>query len=175
MSDHNERADGPGSISVRRASRADIPALGRLGALLVKTHHGFDAERFLAATPGTERGYAGFLDSQLDDGDVTVLVAEENGTVIGYAFAGVEGTDYMSLRGPAGVLHDIVVDPDQRGRGVGRLLLDTALEFLRSRGVPRVVLWTAALNEPARHLFASVGFRQTMVEMTHELQRSVTT
>jgi ribosomal protein S18 acetylase RimI-like enzyme len=128
-----------------------------------------DAKRFIAATPRTAAGYASFLGSQLEERDVALLVAEKNGTVIGYAYAGVEASDYMSLRGPAGVLHDVVVDPEQRGRGVGRLLLDAALTFLRSRGVPRVVLWTAALNAPAQRLFASAGFRQTMIEMTREL------
>ena len=155
--------------NIRPATRADLPALGRLGALLVKTHNDFDTQRFLAPSPGTEQGYGSFLGSQLKDRDVSVLVAETNGTVIGYAFAGVEGIDYMSLRGPAGVLHDIVVDPEHRGHGVGKLLLEATLEFLRSRGAPRVVLWTAAQNEPAQRLFAGAGFRQTMVEMTREL------
>jgi ribosomal protein S18 acetylase RimI-like enzyme len=155
---------------VRPATRVDLPVLGRLGALLVRTHHEFDTKRFLAVSPGTERGYSSFLGSQLEDPDAVVLVAEENGKVIAYAFAGVEGTDYMSLRGPAGVLHDIVVDPEHRGQGVGRLLLDTVMKLLRSRGAPRVVLWTAAMNEAAKRLFASAGFRDTMVEMTRELE-----
>ena len=99
-----------------------------------------------------------------------VLVAEENGAVIGYAYAGVEDWDYMALRGPAGVLHDIVVDPEHRGRGAGRLLLDAALAFLRSRGVPRVVLWRATRNASAQRLFESAGFRHTMIEMTCELE-----
>jgi ribosomal protein S18 acetylase RimI-like enzyme len=75
----------------------------------------------------------------------------------------------MALRGPAGVLHDIVVDPEHRRRGVGRLLLDASLAFMKSRGAPRVILWTAEQNEPAQRLFASIGFRRTMIEMTREL------
>ena len=157
-------------VRIRPARRADLTALGRLGALLVSTHHGFDPKRFIAATPRTERGYASFLGSQLEARDVAVLVAEENDTVIGYAYVGVEASDYMSLRGPAGVLHDVVVDPEHRGRGVGRMLLGAALEFLRSRGAPRVVLSTAARNADAQRLFARAGFRQTMIEMTRELE-----
>ena len=109
------------------------------------------------------------MSTQLEDPDAAVLVAEDGGDVIGYAYAAVEGYDYMSLRGPAGVLHDVIVEPGHRGRGVGRLLLGAALQFLRSRGVPRVVLSTAERNEAAQRLFASVGFRRTMIEMTREL------
>ncbi len=115
----------------------------------MRTHHEFDPERFFAATPQTEQGYGGFLGSQLKDPDVAVFVAEAGGEVVGYTYAGVEGFDYMSLRGPAGVLHDIVVDPTWRRSGVGRQLLDHALAFLKSHNVPRVVLSTATRNEAA--------------------------
>ena len=154
---------------VRRATPADLPSIGRLGALLVEEHYGFDPRRFLAASSRTPADYASFIGRQLEDPDAAVLVADDNGDVIGYAYAAVEGYDYMALRGPAGVLHDIIVEPGNRGRGVGRLLLDAALAFLRSRGAPRVVLLTAERNEAAQRLFASVGFRRTMIEMTREL------
>jgi ribosomal protein S18 acetylase RimI-like enzyme len=154
---------------VRRATPADLPRIGHLGALLIKEHYDFDPQRFLAVRPGTLAGYASFISGQLEDPDKAVLVADDNGDVIGYAYAAVEGYDYMSLRGPAGVLHDIIVDPEHRGQGVGRLLLDAALAFFRSRGVPRVVLSTAEQNEVAQRLFASMGFRRTMIEMTLEL------
>ncbi len=156
-------------VTVRRATSADLAAIGRLGALLVKEHHDFDAQRFLAATDRTPAGYAAFLSQQLDEPTSAVLVAEASGSVIGYSYAALEGLDYMALRGPAGALHDIIVDPEHRGRGVGRLLLEATLAHLRSRGAPRVVLSTAERNEAAQRLFASVGFRRTMVEMTLEL------
>ena len=159
----------PPAVSIRPATPADLKAIGRLGALLVRTHHDFDPDRFIAATPRTEQGYGSFLGTQLEEPSIIVLVAERDGEVIGYTYAGVEGTDYMSLRGPAGVLYDIVVDPAHRGQGVGRVLLDATLEALKAKGAPRVVLSTAERNEPAQRLFARAGFRPTMIEMTREL------
>ena len=157
------------TVSIRAAAPADVAVIGRLGALLVRVHHDFDAKRFIAATPRTEHGYGSFLGSQLDEPNVIVLVAEEDGEVVGYTYAGVEGADYMSLRGPAGVLYDIVVDPEHRGHGVGRMLLDATIAALAVRGVPRVVLSTAERNEAAQRLFARAGFRRTMIEMTREM------
>jgi ribosomal protein S18 acetylase RimI-like enzyme len=162
-------SDSQSGPIVRRATPADLQRIGRLGALLVEEHHDFDPRRFLAARPGTPEGYASFISTQLEDPDKAVLVADHEGEVIGYAYAAVEGYDYMALRGPAGVLHDVIVDSKHRGRGVGRLLLEAALAFFRSRGVPRVVLATAERNEAAQRLFASMGFRRTMIEMTREL------
>lgn len=159
----------PPAITIRPAAPADLPAIGRLGALLVRLHHDLDPERFIAATPRTEHAYASFLGTQLDEPNIVILVAERDGEVLGYTYAGVEGPDYMSLRGPAGVLYDIVVDPARRGHGVGRRLLDATLAALEARGAPQVVLSTAERNEAAQRLFARAGFRPTMREMTREL------
>jgi len=158
------------TVTIRPATAADVRAMGRLGAVLVQTHHDFDAARFIAATPQTEHGYASYLRSQLAKRDIVVLVAEDDGDVLGYTFAGIEGYDYMELRGPAGVLYDIVVDQAHRGRGIGQALLDATLAELKTRGAPQVVLSTAERNESAQRLFARAGFRRTMIEMTRELE-----
>jgi ribosomal protein S18 acetylase RimI-like enzyme len=156
-------------IAIRRAAPPDLPTLGRLGVLMVRLHHDFDPARFIAPSPRTEEGYAAFLGSQLQQPKAFVLVAERGGDVVGYAYAGVEGIDYMSLRGPAGILYDIVVDPVHRSQGVGRRLLDATLAALKRLGAPQVVLSTAVRNEAAQRLFERAGFRQTMIEMTREL------
>lgn len=157
------------AITVRLAGSADMSTLGPLGSLLVTLHHDFDPTRFIAPTARTADLYAGFLEAQRQRQDAIVLVAERQGVVAGYAYATLEGNDFMALRGPAGVLHDLVVDPAHRRQGVGRLLVEATRVELAGRGAPRLVLSTAAKNEAAQRLFADVGFRQTMVEMTMDL------
>ena len=157
------------AINIRQAAPADMATLGRLGALLVRTHHDLDPQRFIPATTGTEKGYGSFLGGQLNEPDLIILVAERDGNVIGYTYAGLEGTDYMSLRGPAGALYDIVVDPAARGQGVGRKLLDATVEALKIRGATQIVLSTAEKNPTAQRLFARAGFKPTMIEMTRQL------
>jgi ribosomal protein S18 acetylase RimI-like enzyme len=156
------------TVTVRRAAPPDLQAIGRLGALLVRTHNEFDPQRFIPATNRTEQGYASYLGTQLNEPNVVVLVAERGDRVVGYTYAGVEGMDYMALRGPAGAIYDVVVDPEHRGRGIGRLLLDATIAFLEERGVPRLVLSTAEKNQGAQRLFERAGFRRTMIEMTRE-------
>jgi ribosomal protein S18 acetylase RimI-like enzyme len=154
--------------TIRPAIASDMPTVGKLGALLVRTHHEFDPKRFIAATSRTAQGYGSYLGTQLNEPSVVVLVAERNGDVVGYTYAGVEGTDYMSLRGPAGVLYDIVVDPAHRQHGIGRMLLDATIAALEQRGAQQIVLSTAEPNVSAQRLFARAGFRRTMIEMTRD-------
>lgn len=154
---------------IRDAEKRDLEALGRLGAMLVRTHYAFDRDRFLAPFPGTERGYASFLGGMMESPDDHVFVAEIDGVIVGYVFAALEPLNWKELRGPAGFIHDIAVDEPARRQSVGRALMNAAIDWLRERGAPRVILWTAAPNHIAHDLFASLGFRDTMIEMTMEL------
>jgi GNAT superfamily N-acetyltransferase len=52
-----------------------------------------------------------------------------------------------------------IVSDELRGKGVGSQLLNTAMEFCRSRGYKRVYLWTFEGLNPARHLYEKNGFR----------------
>jgi GNAT superfamily N-acetyltransferase len=154
---------------IRPAEPRDLPALGRLGAALMRTHYAFDSRRFLSPDDGAEAGYSSFLGSQLEAHDAVVMVAEIDGEVAGYVYAGVEPLSWKELRDEAGFVHDLLVSEAARSHGAGQLLLDAAIAWLRDRGMPRVVLWTAAPNAGAQRLFERRGFRPTMVEMTLEL------
>lgn len=162
-------------IVIRRAEPRDMPALGRLGAEMVRLHHGFDPARFMAPAGDMEAGYAWFLGTQLAEPDTFVCVAERDGHVVGYAYAGLEPLSWKELRDPAGFIHDLVVDASARGRGVGTRLAEHAAAWLEARGAPRVMLWTAQRNEGARRLFERLGFRRTMVELTRERRDAGTT
>jgi ribosomal protein S18 acetylase RimI-like enzyme len=157
------------AVVVRPALESDLPALGRLGASLLRVHFAFDPQRFMAPPHDPEDGYAWFLGTQLREPDVCIFVAEDAGRVVGYVYAGLEPHSWKELREAAGFIHDVCVDDGQRSRGVGRLLLSAASDWLRARGAPRVLLWTAERNAAARQLFTRLGFRTTMVEMTREL------
>lgn len=156
-------------LTIRRANPRDAGALGTLGATLMRTHHAFDPQRFLAAGDDAARGYAAFLRSQLDDDDAVVFVAERDGRIVGYVYAGLEPMSWKELRGPAGFVHDVMVEDEARGAGAGSALMDAAIAWLHDRGAPRVMLWTAERNENAQRLFLRLGFRPTMIEMTREM------
>jgi len=161
------------SANLRRATPSDEAVLGRLGAALMKCHHDFDRQRFLAPGEHPERGYGRFLVSQIESADDIVLVAERDGVVVGYVWAGIEPLSWKELRDRAGFIHDILVVPEARGLGLARQLVEAAANWLEGRGVPRVMLWTAQPNTAAQHLFEGLGFRRTMIEMTRETRPAV--
>lgn len=156
-------------VTIRRAERHDLPALGRLGAMLMRTHHDFDSRRFLSPGDSAESGYGWFLGSVIEAPDGCVFVADDGGEVAGYVYVALEPLSWKELRGPAGFIHDVAVHEDARRGGVAKQLLAAGIDWLREHGAPRVILWTAAPNEAARRLFRDLGFRDTMLEMTLDL------
>ena len=157
---------------VRMAEHRDLETVGRLGAMLIRLHYAFDPLRFIQPPPNAERAYASFLGGLLDSDDSCVFVAERENAIIGYVFAALEPWSWKELRGPAGFIHDIVVTESERRSGVATKLLETAFDWLRDHGAPRVLLGTASSNEGAKALFHRLGFRDTMIEMTMELNRT---
>lgn len=158
------------TFTIRPAEPRDLSAVGRMGAALVRLHHAFDPRRFLTPPEDADEGYAWFLGTQLTRDDVVVLVAERRGDIIGYVYAGTQPMSWMELREKAGFIYDVFVIEAARGSGVADALAVAAMQWLAGRGMPRVLLWTAPPNAAALRFFTRLGFRQTMVEMTRELE-----
>jgi ribosomal protein S18 acetylase RimI-like enzyme len=151
--------------SIRPATKSDLVALGRLGAALMRQHHASDPRRFVLVDR-PEEGYGRFLVSRLTNPDFLVLVAERANEVVGYVLAGIDPTSWRDLRGPCGFIHDVYVHESARRQGIAQSLLRDAIAWAHSRGMNQVVLWSKSGNDDAQNLFAKLGFRHTMLEMT---------
>jgi GNAT superfamily N-acetyltransferase len=101
-----------------------------------------------------------------------IFVAELDGHVVGYCYCVIEPLSWKELRDEAGFISDLAIDPRARRHGGGALLVEAAIEWFRSRKLSRVMLWTSTKNAPARQLFQRAGFRETMLEMTLDLEPS---
>jgi DNA-binding MarR family transcriptional regulator/GNAT superfamily N-acetyltransferase len=81
-------------------------------------------------------------------------IAERNGAVVGSVYVvpsdGRPGTAQLRM---------LYVEPEARGLGIGRLLVEQCLSFGREHGYKRMRLWTQSILVPARKIYASLGFR----------------
>ncbi len=145
----------------------DVAAAAKLAAQLVRQHHAFDPRRFFL-TDDVEDGYRWYFGTQLAEPEGVLLVAEVDGEVAGYLYGSVEPRDWAKLLDRHGAIHDVFVDARFRRRGIAKALMDAGIRELEKKGAPRVVLYSAQDNADAQTLFAQLGFRRTMVEMTRE-------
>lgn len=71
---------------------------------------------------------------------------------------------------PAAHIEDVAVHPDWQGRGVGALLMETALAIIRDHGCYKVVL---NCNESKIGFYEKHGFRQDGICMRLDLERDL--
>jgi len=68
----------------------------------------------------------------------------------------------------------LLLEPEIRGRGIGRWLVEEALDFSRISGYESIFLWTVETLYIAANLYRSVGFVQRE-RLTHEIWGSTVT
>ncbi len=125
-------------LSVRPALADDLAFLA-----------GLDAEAFGAQAWG-EPPLREIVEGKWPTG--YVLVAELDSVPVGYALLSVVLDDAE--------LQQIAIVAEQRGRGLGRTLLDSVHTWLGEHGTARVVLEVRGDNVPAIALYEGSGYRQ---------------
>jgi ribosomal protein S18 acetylase RimI-like enzyme len=90
------------------------------------------------------------IERMLDQQPGALIVAEENGAIVGTVIAGSDGW--------RGSLWRLAVHPEQRRRGLGRQLVSAAEDRLRTLGIPRVQALVGRDDEDARAFWTSAGY-----------------
>lgn len=146
------------TVSIRSGPRPGD--LGRVLAMhgeIYAREYGFD-ERFEAHVAHGLAGFAHALGEARDDPRAPepgrLWVAERADVLVGTVALTDEGDGVGQLRW-------FLVEPDARGAGLGRALLQTLLEHARERGLTHIKLWTVHVLEVAARLYLELGFRCT--------------
>jgi GNAT superfamily N-acetyltransferase len=96
------------------------------------------------------------LDAYIDEG--RVLVALDGDRAIGH----LQLTDTDSA--DAAEVKNMAVSPERQGRGVGRALMEAALELARGEGRSTLVVATAAADVGNLRFYQRLGFRLRSIE-----------
>ncbi len=89
--------------------------------------------------------------------DYTLLVAEDNGQVVGTTVLAVL-PGFAHGTAPFAVVEYVVVDEKHRSRGIGRLLMESVKALAREAGCYKIMLTSDLRRERAHKFYKSVGF-----------------
>ncbi|MFG2866237.1 GNAT family N-acetyltransferase [Streptomyces sp. NPDC048338] len=138
---------------LRPATRAELPAVLALLA---------DEEK--VSDPGsmvvTETYERAFADIEADPRNEVLVLVDEGGTVVGCLQA-----TYIPGLGKGGaeraLIEAVRIRADRRGGGLGRELMDRAVERARARGCALVQLTSSKRRTDAHRFYASLGFARS--------------
>ena len=94
-------------------------------------------------------------------------IAEKDGERVGAVFVAKASDETAKLR----LLH---VEPEVRGLGIGKRLVDECVRFARQAGYQKMTLWTQDILHAARHLYKQAGFRIVREEQHHSFGKDLT-
>ena len=142
------------SISFRAARRADVPLiLGMIRALA-------EYEQLLSEVVATESVLEEWL---FDKKKAEVLFPMLEGKEIGFA---LYFHNFSTFLGRAGLyLEDLYIQPEYRGRGYGRKVLQKLAQIAVERGCGRLEWWCLDWNAPSIAFYKNLG-AQPMDEWT---------
>jgi N-acetylglutamate synthase-like GNAT family acetyltransferase len=157
-----DRSRVPSNITIRHYFRpGDIGTVTRLHGTIYAEAYGWDYT-FEAYVAGPLAEFA----RSISDREGIWLV-ERDGQIVGSAAIVDAGEGAAQLRW-------LLLRPECRGQGLGRILVEDAIRFCRGQGYRTVFLWTVSILDAAINLYRSVGFCLTE-ETTHELWGDILT
>ena len=88
-----------------------------------------------------------------------IWVAEEDGKIVG--FVASDGNWFSKREGKVvGAIHELVILPEYRNKGIGKALVQKAIEYFKSRGLDTAELWVGDKNTQALEFYKSLGFEE---------------
>jgi GNAT superfamily N-acetyltransferase len=105
--------------------------------------------------------------SNFDDGRSAAWIAEASGSVLGSVF--------LMPATAAGVakLRLLYVEPEARGMGLGRKLVEECILGARARGYRTLTLWTNSVLVSARRIYEAMGFKLCKEEHHHSFGKNL--
>ena len=143
------------TVTIRPATRQDIPAMTGLLAAL------FSIEKDFVADPGRQAQGLSLLLSDACQNRVLVAESQErpHGRVIGMVVGQLTVSTAQGT--PSVLLEDLVVEATARGRGIGRMLVEALADWAHKSGATRIQLLADRNNAPAFEFYGRLGFGPT--------------
>lgn len=147
------------ALSIRRASPADLELLVPL----------FDGYRQFYRKPSDPASARAFLADRLRNGDSIIFLAFLGADPAPTGFTQLYPMLSSVSIGRALLLNDLFVSPAGRGHGVGRALIERAVELGRETGALYLELATEVTNQTAQRLYEAAGWRRETAFYHYEI------
>ncbi len=138
-------------LKIEKVKEEELP---KLVDIYLRAYKGL--EEYAYTHPEDVRSYLRWLYNRDKNG---FFVAKLNGKIVGFV-AGDANWFSRRERKNVGAIHEIVVDPDYQGHGIGTALMNKILEYFKEKGLDTAELWVGDENYKAINFYKKFGFHE---------------
>lgn len=151
------------NILIRKAECSDLPQIEKLVIELIDS---------MDKTEGIDKNIV-FENCQNISGDTNshILLAEIDGVIIGFINFTIRKT--LLHNGHSGIIDELVVTKNYRGKGVGKQLINAVIEKCKHLGCCEVEVSTEFTNTTARDFYKNCGFEEKGVIFEKDVKNHV--
>ncbi len=156
-------------IEVRDAKKNDLRAVTNLWTELAEYHSKL-SDNFALAWDSRLR-WSRYLATKFKEISTKLVVAEEDGKLVGFMLCLLSPNTPVYAERKIGVISDVYVQPERRGRGVSKLMFDHAVKWFRKNKVKSIQLGVAAANSEAVAVWRKMGFEPFIIYERLDISR----
>ena len=147
------------NLIIRKALSKDQSALLNLEQKVI------EAERPFNNTIKSENAIYYDLNNLVADDASYLIVAELKGKIIGTGYAQIRESKKSLKHSKHAYLGFMYVEPDYRGLGINKLIIDNLIDWSKQQGIFDLYLDVYDGNDAAIRAYEKVGFSKSLVEM----------
>jgi ribosomal protein S18 acetylase RimI-like enzyme len=145
---------------VREAETRDLDRVAAMWTAITRHHEPLDP--LFRMRPDSDGELRELLRALLRDRDAAILVYELEGDIAGLCIIRIDHAPPILEETERAEITDLGVRPGFRRRGIGKLLLEQALAWVRMSGIERVEVQVASANAEGQQFWRSQGFGDLM-------------
>jgi ribosomal protein S18 acetylase RimI-like enzyme len=155
-------------VTIRAAEKDDADAITELWKDMAEQHRRYDSSVWCWSddAPVTWKSH---LAERIGKEDFAIMVAEIDGTLVGFAGGCVQNNPEIFEVRRAGEIWDVFVRDDCRGRGVGKALMEATEQAMIDMGAEDTKLHVALHNPSAIEFYKHLGYEPVMYRMYKRL------
>lgn len=146
-------------ISIRTARIEELATLKQFEQGIIRAERPFD--HMLKPDPISYYDLGDLIEAS----DAEVAVAECDGRLVGSGYAKKKRSRHYLSPDYHAFIGFLFVDPDYRGRGINRLVLDHLFAWARANDLPEIHLTVYPDNQSAVRAYEKTGFKPYLSEM----------
>ena len=143
------RKTGKASVTLRLHQPGDLGWIVHRHGVLYSREYGYD-HRFEAIVAKVAGEFLENFDAKRE----RCWIAERDGRILGAVMLVKKTPKTAKLR-------LLYLEPEARGLGIGRRLVQECIRFAKKAGYTKITLWTQSSLSAARHIYESFGFQLT--------------